>query len=198
MKRYRGLFSFFIALSLEGMVLNMDNFAEIKKSKKEKLLPSKYNSVLPLGAEIDLADQRYRLSGGALQLGYVERDNIFVFTYGRSAEEEKNVGLLRSRNRLGLLGVSLMAESNGVILYNGSIGRPIRTSMNFNSEVYKNKIIRLKHERYSKFRYSVESFNISHITHDNVPMTREVTAAIDELFKTGKVSIHNLAIIVMR
>jgi len=171
-----------------------------EKEKKERLLPSPYDSTLALGAEIDLADQRYRNKGGSLQHGFVERDALFIFTYGRSAEEEQNLDLIRSRARLGLLGVPLLAGSNGIVLYNGSIGRPIRTSMNFFPESkdrmkIKDKIIRLKHERYPEFRYSVEPFNISYLAHPDIPMTPEVLSAVDELTNTRRVSINNLRVL---
>ena len=175
----------------------METIGEIKK---EKLLPSPYDSTLAMGAEINLADQRYRSVGGPLQTGYVERDNLFVFTYGRSAEEELDSALLKSRARLGLLGIPIFANSNGIVLYNGIIGRPIRTYMDFNLDSTnrfdaKDRIIRLKHEKYPEFRYSVEPFNITNIMHPDVPMTFEVTTAIDELLTTGRLSIDNLAVI---
>jgi len=168
--------------------------------KKDRLLPSPYDSTLALGAEIDLADQRYRNKGGSLQHGFVERDALFIFTYGRSAEEEQNADLIRSRARLGLLGVPLLAGSNGIVLYNGSIGRPIRTSMNFFPDSkdrlkIKDKIIRLKHERYPEFRYSVEPFNISYLAHPDIPMSPELLAVVDELTNTRRVSINNLRIL---
>jgi len=178
---------------------NMENTIETQ-TEKEKLLPSPYDSTLALGVEVDLADWRYRCSGGSLQLGYAERDNLFIFTYGRSKEEELNPDLMRSRVRLGLLGVSLLAGSNGIVLYSGSIGRPIRTSVDYSiggegRPDIENKIIRLKHERYPEFRYSAEPFSIAHVTHPDVPVTPAVIAAIDELTNTGKVSIANLTVL---
>ena len=179
----------------------MENTNEVQnETVKVKLLPSPYNSTLVIGAEIDLADWRYRCKGGALQLGYAERESLYIFTYGRSAEEELDSDLLRSRVRLGLLGISLLANSNGIVLYNGSIGRPIRTSMDFSHDSEdrassENKIIRLKHERYPEFRYSVEPLSIAHLTHADMPMAPEVIAAIDELSNTGKVSIKNLVVL---
>ena len=167
---------------------------------KEKLVPSLYDSTLALGAEIDLADQRYRNKGGSLQQGYVERDTMYVFTYGRSAEEEQNADLIRSRMRLGLLGVILLAGSNGIVLYNGTVGRPIRTTMNFSPDSkernkLKDKIIRLKHERYPEFRYSVEPFNIMHLAHPDISMTPEVLAAVDEYTHNRRITIANLSIL---
>jgi hypothetical protein len=176
---------------------SIENVTEINK---EKLLPSPYISTLAIGAEIDISDSRYWKSGGTLQTGYAERDNLYVFTYGRSIEEEKDENLLKSRVRMGLLGVTLLAGSNGIVLYNGCVGRPIRTSVDFsarnrNRDEVIGKIIRLKHERYPEFRYSVEPFSIANVTHPDVKMTPEVLEALDELSETGKVSIANLTIL---
>jgi len=176
------------------------NHDEQPAVKKEKLLPAPYDSTLVMGAEIDIAEHRYRCKGGSLQMGFADRANLYVFTYGRSAEEELNENLLKSRNRLGLLGVNLLFDSNGVILYDGGKGRPIRTFMdysaggenNFNNE---NKIIRLKHVRYPEFRYSAEPLTMSHLTHPEVEMAPETLIAIEELTGTGRVTIHNLTIL---